>query len=109
MAYIAGFVLLITLFIVLHFFTEISSKQKVAVVGIVAAFILGAYLFNKNTEDRRVRMQNILIEFRHGNDIVCEGMKVNDKDFSYSSGTQTFLGKRDSKTYGRIISLDRCQ
>lgn len=109
MPYIVGLILLTILFIVLHFFTEISIKQKISVVGVLAIFIISAYLFNKNEEVRRLHLESVLLEFTHGKDISCSETSVNNTEFSYSSGTQSFLGKKDSKSFGRIISLDKCK
>ena len=109
MVYIFGIFLLVLLFIVLHFFTEISLRQKVTVSGVLAVVILGAYLFNLNSEKRRLHLENVLLDFTHGKTIQCQNFDVNNSEFYYSSGTQTFLGKKDSKMFGRIISLDQCQ
>jgi len=109
MAYLFGIALLILLFVVLHFFTEISLKQKLTTISIFSALILGAYLFNLSSEQRRVHLEGVLLEFTHGKTIVCNNLDVNNSEFSYSSGTQTFLGLKESKMYGRLISLDTCQ
>ena len=109
MAYLFGIALLLLLFIVLHFFTEISLKQKLVTVGIIGIFILGAYLFNLNSENRRVHLEGVLLEFTHGKNIICNNLDVNNSEFSYSSGTQTFLGLKESKMFGRLVSLDSCQ
>ncbi|PHR57858.1 MAG: hypothetical protein COA44_05140 [Arcobacter sp.] len=109
MAYLFGIAVLILLFIVLHFFTEIALKQKLTTILIFSAFILGAYLFNLNSENRRLHLNEISFDFEHGKTIKCDGLDVNNSEFSYSSGTQTFLGLKESKMYGRILSLDSCQ
>jgi len=109
MAYLFGIALLGLLFIVLHFFTEISLKQKLITVSLLSVFILGAYLFNLNSEKRRLHLEGVLLEFTHGETIVCNDFDVNNSKYSYSSGTQTFLGLKESKMFGRLISLDSCQ
>jgi len=109
MVYLFGIVLLILLFVVLHFFTEIPLLQKIVVAGIVGMVVLGAYLYNQSSEKRRVHLQNVLLDFTHGKTIKCDNIDVNNSKFSYSSGTQTFLGKKESEMFGRIISLDQCQ
>ena len=109
MAYLAGIVLLILLFVVLHHFTELTLKEKIGVTVFLALFVLGAYLFNQSSESRRLHLETVLLDFTHGESIMCEGLDVNNSEFSYSSGTQTFLGKKESKMFGRIISLDQCQ
>lgn len=109
MAYLFGIALLILLFIVLHFFTEIALVQKIGVVLVIAVLILAAYWFNQSSENRRLHLENVLLNFTHGETISCNTVDVNNSEFSYSSGTQTFLGLKESKMYGRIISLDQCK
>jgi len=109
MAYLFGLALLILLFIVLHFFTEITLKEKIGVVTVLAVIVLGAYWFNQSSEKRRLHLEGVLLEFTHGKNIRCNGIDVNNSVFSYSSGTQTFLGLKGSEMYGRIISLEQCR
>ncbi len=109
MAYLFGIALLILLFVVLHFFTEISLTQKIVTVSIVGLLILGAYFFNLNSEKRRIHLEAVLLDFRNAKTISCGNIDVNNSEFSYSSGTQTFIGLKDSKMYGRLISLDSCK
>ena len=109
MAYLFGIVLLILLFIVLHFFTEITLVQKSAVVLVIAVLILSAYWYNQSSENRRIHLESVLMDFTQGKTISCNTVDVNNSEFSYSSGTQTFLGLKGSKMYGRIISLDQCK
>lgn len=109
MAYIFGIILLLILFVVMHFFTEMRLKQKLFATGILALFILGAYLYNYQSEERRLHLAAVMLKFNSGENIRCNSLDVNNTEFSYSSGTQTFLGKKETKMYGRIISLDSCQ
>ena len=109
MAYLFGLALLILFFIVLHYFTQIVLMQKIYITVIFAFLVAGAYWYNLRSEERRVHLQKVLLEFRNNNTIVCNGISVNSSDFSYSSGTQTFLAKKESKMYGQIISLDSCK
>lgn len=109
MAYLFGLILVSILAVVLHFFTELNMKQKGGVVAGLGLLILLAYLFNLESEKRRVHLESVLLEYTHGETILCDGMDVNSAVYSYSSGTQTFLGKKGTSAYGRIISLDQCQ
>ncbi len=109
MAYLLGIVVLLVLFSVLHFFTEISLKQKIITVILFGSFIVGAYWYNQNTKNRRLHLENVLLEYTHGEKIVCDGINVSKEEFSYSSGTQTFIGIKDTQMYGRLLSLDKCQ
>ncbi|HIC44068.1 MAG TPA: hypothetical protein EYO73_07185 [Sulfurimonas sp.] len=109
MAYLFGIALLLLLFTVLHFFTEISLKEKVLTLSILSSFILGAYFFNLSNENRRLHLETVLLNFSHGENIMCNEINVNQTYFSYSSGTQTFIGLKESKMAGRLISLDTCK
>ncbi len=109
MAYLLGIIVVLILFSVLHFFTEISLKQKIITVVIFGLFIVGAYLYNQNTQNIRLHLESVLLEYTHGEKIVCDGVNVSKEEFSYSSGTQTFMGIKDTQMYGRLLSLDKCQ
>jgi len=109
MAYLLGIGLVLLIFTILHFFTEISLKQKLTSVGVFSFLIVGAYFFNMNSENRRLHLETVSLEFTHGKTIICNNIDVNNSEFSYSSGTQTFLGLKESKMYGRILSLESCQ
>jgi len=109
MAYIFGIILFLILFVVMHFFTEMTLKQKLYATGVFALLILGAYFYNYLSEERRLHLEEVMLKYNNGGSISCSTLDVNNTEFSYSSGTQTFLGKKESKMYGRIISLDSCQ
>ncbi len=109
MIYLFGIFLLILLFVVLHFFTEISLKEKIGVLVVLTVVVLSAYLYNQSSENRRLHLEDVLLSFTQGQTISCAGRDVNNTEYSYSSGTQTFIGKKESKNFGRIISLDQCQ
>jgi len=109
MAYLLGIVVLLVLFTVLHFFTELNTKQKTITVVIFASLIIGAYFYNQSTQDRRLHLESVLLEYTHGEHISCDGIDVSKEEFSYSSGTQTFIGMKDTKMFGRLLSLDKCQ
>jgi hypothetical protein len=109
MAYIFGIIVLILLFVVLHFFTEIALKEKIGAVVVIGLLVISAYWYNQNSEERRLHLENVLLEFTRGQTITCNTTEVNNSEFSYSSGTQTFLGLKESAMYGRIISLDQCK
>ncbi len=109
MGYIFGLILLLLLFVVLHFFTELTLKEKIGVFSVLGLLILGAYLYNQQSEDRRIHLEKVLLDFSHGKTISCKDMDVNNTQFAYSSGTQTFLGLKNSEMSGRIISLEQCQ
>jgi len=109
MAYLLGIVVLLVLFTVLHFFTELNVKQKTITVVIFASLVIGAYLYNQNSQQRRLHLEGVLLEYTHGEHITCDGIDVSKEEFSYSSGTQTFIGMKETQMYGRLLSLDKCQ
>ena len=87
MAYIFGIIVLLLLFVVLHFFTEISAKQKSITVGILALLIAGAYGYNYMSEQERLHVEHVILEFKQHKTLKCDGIDVNSTLFSYSSVT----------------------
>ena len=94
MAYIAGLVVVGFFFLSLHYFTELSKSQKVTVTAIVLAIVLSAIAFNAYSASQRVS---------------CNGIDVNNSNYTLSVGTYTFIGKKDTPNYGQMISASSCE
>ena len=97
MAYIAGLVIAGLFFISLHYFTELKKHQKILFTAIVLSIILMAIGFNKYKNLQRNQMLGVVLKFKQGDSVLCEGIEVNNKDYTLSIGTYTFIGKENTK------------
>jgi len=108
-AYISGVVVVALFFLVLHYFTELSNHQKTLVTAIILAIVLFAIAFNKYTSSQREKMLNVVMKFNQHKTIRCNGIDVNDKSYTLSIGTYTFIGKQNTPHYGQMISASTCE
>lgn len=109
MSYIVGIIVVALIFTALHYFTELTLKQKVASSVIFLVIVLGAIWYNSNSAAYSAHIRNVEIRYNQGKTLHCEGIDVNSSNFSYSVGTQTFIGKKESPYFDQMIRLERCR
>ena len=109
MAYIAGLVIVGFFFLSLHYFTELTKSQKATVTAIVLAIVLGAIAFNAYSESQRDTMLNAVLKFKQSKTVSCNGIDVNNSNYTLSVGTYTFIGKENTPNYGQMISASSCE
>ena len=109
MAYIAGLVVVSLFFLALHYFTEITRRQKAIITAIVLSIVLGAIAFNAYSTSQRENMLNVVMKFNQNKTIKCGTIDVNNSNYTISIGTYTFIGKENTPNYGQMISASTCQ
>jgi ABC-type transport system involved in multi-copper enzyme maturation permease subunit len=108
-AYLAGIVLSALFFLTLHYFTELSKKQKAFVTAMVLTIILFAIGFNKYNNIAQEKMMNTVLLYNQGKTIQCDGLEVNKETYTLSVGTYTFIGKEGTSNYSKMISASTCR
>jgi len=108
-AYLAGIVIVGFFFLALHYFTELTSQQKLIISSVILAIILSAIGYNTYTSSQRDKMMNIVIKFKQNKTIICNGIDVNNSNYTLSVGTYTFIGKENTPNYGQMISVSSCE
>ncbi|WP_455756244.1 hypothetical protein [Sulfurimonas sp.] len=109
MAYIAGLVIVGFFFLALHYFTELTKHQKTVVTAFVLAIVLGAIAFNTYSNLQTEKMLSVVTKFNQNKTIKCNGIDVNNSDYTLSVGTYTFIGKENTPKYGEMISASTCE
>ncbi len=109
MSYILGLLAVGVFFLVLHNLTELEKNQKNLIVAVLLGLILSMYLFNLYSDVQREKVLNVVIEYKQNKTLTCKGIDVNQTNFSYSVGTQTFIGRENTPHYGRLISATECE
>lgn len=108
MIYLLGVACALLLFLVLHFFTELAKKQKLAISASLLLVITLAVLYNAFADSKNKRLMSTITKFNQHQTVVCAGIKINDKDYTLSVGTHTFIGKKDTPLYGKMVSASEC-
>lgn len=109
MAYIAGLVIVGLFFLALHYFTELTRTQKAAITAVLVAIVAFAIGYNTYSDAQRENMLRAVTKYNQGKTVVCEGVEVNNKNYSISIGTYTFIGKEGTEHGGRMISASTCE
>lgn len=109
MGYVLWFGVVVVLFAIMHYFTELSGRQKGAISLVLMLLIAGAIAYNLKKDQEREQITKIELKFRHGEKVVCQGTDVNASEFSYSDGTQSFIGNKGTPHYQQIFNLLECQ
>ncbi len=109
MAYIVGIVVTALFFLSLHYFTELNKHQKTIVTTVVLIAILSAIAFNSYSNSQREKMLSVVLKFNQNKTVQCNGVDVNNKNYTISIGTYTFIGKKDTPNYDQMISASSCE
>ena len=109
MAYIAGLVIVGFFFLALHYFTELTKSQKTIVTASVLVVVLSAIAYNAYSNSQRDKMLNVVMKFNQNKTVICNGIEINNSDYTISIGTYTFIGKENTPNYGQMISASDCE
>jgi hypothetical protein len=107
-SYLIGIALVVVFFLFLHLFSEVTKLQKIAFSATLLVVILGAIAYNQETTKQRDLMMQTIIKFNQNKTVVCDGIDINNTNFSLSIGTYTFIGLKDKPNYGQMISASTC-
>ena len=109
MSYILGITAIAVLFVILHNFTELGSREKILTTLTLLGVVLSMYLYNLYTDLQRDHVTEVVLKYKQNKTLTCKGIEINSTNFSYSVGTQTFIGREKSQHYGRLISATECK
>jgi len=99
----------IVIFGIMHYFTELDLRQKALISAIAALAVIGAIIYNIKSDQEREQITKIELKYRHGESVICQGTEVNGSTFSYSDGTQSFIGNKGTTHYQQIFNLRECR
>ena len=109
MAYVIGLVVVGLFFLALHYFTEVNTRQKIIISVVTLAIVLSAIAFNKYSSSQRDNMMHAVLKFNQNKNVNCEGVDINNTNYTLSVGTYTFIGKKNTPNYGQMISVSTCE
>lgn len=109
MGYITAVALVAILFMLMHYFTELTHTQKITITTVLFGCILFAWSYDFYRAKERKKMLDIVVKYKQGKTIHCGKYDVNNSNFSLSIGTYTFIGKENTPYYAMMISAYDCQ
>lgn len=96
-------------FLILHYFTELGIKQKLIATAVVFALILSALFYNTQSNAQSQKTLDVIMKFKQGKSVKCQGIEVSSTNFSLSVGTYTFIGKSKTSAEGLMINVSACE
>ena len=109
MTYIFGLIVVALFFLAMKYFTELSKKQEITIVVIVTAIVFSAIAFNAYSTSQREQMTSVVLKFKQNKTVKCNGIDVNNTNYTLSIGTYTFIGRKDTPNYAQMISVSTCE
>lgn len=93
----------------MHYFTELTTKQK-SIITVIVTFVIAGAVFYNIYKDRDLELVAMLEgRYNQGKTLDCKGIDVNSTNFDYSVGTQSFIGHKDSTNPNMIINIRECR
>jgi hypothetical protein len=108
-AYIVSFILLVALFYLMHYFTELTKMHKISITTILFVIIYSAIAYNTYQKEQSQKILSVTTKYKQGKTIICNGREVNASNYSLSIGTYTFIGKKGTPHYAEMISAADCE
>ena len=109
MAYIFGLLIVVVFFGVMHFFTELKTKEKGVATLSLLSLIMGALFYNAVQSAQADHVRDVMLRYKQGKTLECGAFQVTNKSFTLSIGTQTFIGRTDSKYADQMVAAKGCE
>ena len=109
MAYLYGLIVVGLFFGVMHFYTELDTRQKMSATVFVLVFVMGAIFYNLLQRQKAEHLRGVILHFNQGKALQCGAVTVSKADFTLSEGTQTFIGKKEGVHAGRMLQASGCE
>ncbi len=109
MRYLYAVGLLAALYLVLHYFTELSHRQKSAIVAGLLLFIAAAAIYDVRKAEHDAKVRETVLKFQRHQLLHCGDLIVSDDEYTYSDGTQSFIANAGTPQAGIIVSASECR
>jgi len=109
MAYIFGLGIVLLFFGVMHFFTELKTKEKVVATVALLSFVMGALFYNALQSAQADHVRDVMLRYKQGKTLECGALQVTNKSFTLSIGTQTFIGRAEGTHADQMVAAKGCE
>lgn len=109
MGYLLWFSIVLIVFIWMHYFTALTWRQKWITLLLLTLIIANAILYNIMKDLESKHIHEMQLKYKNGETLRCNGINVDQKSFTYSVGTQSYIGNQDSRYPNQIFSASECR
>ena len=104
------FLIAIIIGVALYFIIKGSfTKQSKIIVGVLIVILpitIGIYTAVQDNHNKRDI--DLIAAFMRGETIECGDIDIKSDKFNFANPTLSFIGKKDTEFYGKIISIKQC-
>ncbi len=86
---------------------DLPKRIKGFTISIFIIAILFTWGYEWLVESAQKRVEPLILEFKKGNDLICEDHKVNKKTYIYESGTSSLFPKEG--VVGKTYAITQCK
>ena len=109
MSYLYIVAVIALLYALMHFFTEMNHGQKLAVSALLLLVVGGAVTYNRSVDATQEHVRDVILKFNQHQSLDCGGVEVNDRTFTLSVGTQSFIANEGTPHAGQIFEASGCR
>ena len=109
MSYLYVAAVIALLYAGMHFFTEMTHRQKLAVAGTLLVIIAAAVAYNRSVDASQEHLRAVILKFNQHQTLDCGGVEVNDRTFTLSVGTHSFIANEGTQYAGQIFNAAGCR
>ena len=109
MSYLYIVAVIALLYAVMHYFTEMTHRQKLQVAAMLLVIVGAAVAYNRSADQTQAHVRAVILKFNQHQVLECRGVKVDDKTFTLSVGTQSFIANEGTPNAGRIFDAAGCR
>jgi hypothetical protein len=109
MGYLLWFGIVVIVFIWMHYFTALTWRQKWITLLLLSLIIANALLYNIMKDLESKHINEMQLKYKNGETLRCNKINVDQKSFTYSVGTQSYIGNQDSRYPNQIFSASECR
>ncbi|RAX52048.1 hypothetical protein CCY99_07815 [Helicobacter sp. 16-1353] len=90
------------------FKNKFNKRNRIilSILFIVILIIIGIYTFMQDGNNKKDA--DIIASFLRGESVECGDLTINQQNFTFINGTLSFVGKKDTKFFGKTIPIEQC-
>lgn len=102
------FVILFLVPMLLGVLQKLTKQQIIAVYSIIGAVLAVIGFFTYLQDSSNEKNLEVMKAFGRGETLRCREQAINSEEFNLVTGTQVFVGKKNSKMQDMVISVEDC-
>ena len=85
-----------------------TKQNKIIMSVLVAILLVVIGIYTSLQDNRNKKDMDLIAAFNRGEAIKCGDIEIKNDKFNFTNPTLSFIGKKDSEFYGKIISIKQC-